>query len=81
MTNEQVTAEMQFAIFFLEELAERHPDNTSAARALAGVNFMSMALDGLSNMMRMLPVETQRQIAEDMYALVGQNKERMQLMT
>jgi len=80
MSNEQVTQDMLYAVEFLETLAYNEPNNADAARALNGAKYLSMALDGLSNMMRMLPAETQKQIARDMFELVNKNREGMHLI-
>lgn len=79
-TNDEVTEDMQFALIYLEGIVGMDPTDQFAARALRGAKFMSQALDGLSNMLRMLPMETQQRIAEDMYSLVTKNRERMHLM-
>jgi hypothetical protein len=80
MSNEQVTQDMLYAVEFLETLAYNEPNNADAVRALNGAKYLSMALDGLSNMMRSLPAETQMQIARDMFELVNKNREGMHLI-
>lgn len=67
----EMTEDMRFCLEYLDQL-HKDTDSDVVARALRGAQYMSMALDGLSGMLRALPVETQKQMAQDMYNMAMQ---------
>lgn len=62
----EMTDDMRFCLEYLVE-HDRLSDNEASARALRGAQYMSLALDGLAGMLRALPEETQKRMAQDMY--------------
>ena len=64
----EMTEDMRFCLEYLQE-HDRLTDNVASARALRGAQYMSLALDGLSCMLRALPEETQQRMAQDMYEM------------
>ena len=72
----EMTEDMRFCMELLGHMVDEFPDNQDLVRALRGAQYMSLALDGLASMLRALPLETQQQMAQDMYAMaVDKSKE------
>jgi hypothetical protein len=65
----EMTEDMQFCLSLLNRMVREYPDNVDLNRALRGAQYMSLALDGLSGMLRALPEETQQRMAQDMYEM------------